>query len=113
MRIYRYMEKITRIYKALSDGTRLRIVNILQGKRLCVNRIAEVLGIQQAKVSRHLFYLKNVGLVNSERDGLRVYYTLPDNRLSKNVLKPLREIRKDVKELNDDAQRLVSQKSCC
>ncbi|MBI5682525.1 MAG: winged helix-turn-helix transcriptional regulator [Deltaproteobacteria bacterium] len=111
------MEKVIQIYKALSDGTRIRIVNILQGKRLCVNRIAEVLGIQQAKISRHLFYLKNVGLVNSEKDGLRVYYTLPDDGLCQPVIKCLKELRKDVIELDEDIKRLNKEKSreesCC
>lgn len=113
MRIYKSMEEVTQIYKALSDGTRLRIVNILEGKRLCVNQIAEVLETQQAKISRHLFYLKNVGLVRSEKDGLRVYYTLSDNGLCKAVIKSLIEIRKDTKILKDDIKRRIIKESCC
>jgi Predicted transcriptional regulators len=53
------MENITEILKALSDETRLRILNLLYEKELCVCDIMGTLEITQAKASRHLIYLRN------------------------------------------------------
>ena len=51
------------IFRALSDRTRLRILNLLQGGELCVCHIVSVLDSPQPTVSRHLAYLRKAGLV--------------------------------------------------
>jgi ArsR family transcriptional regulator len=63
--------------KALADETRLRILGILVGQRLSVNEIIEVLSMGQSRVSRHLKILLDAGLLESERDGTRIYYGIP------------------------------------
>jgi len=53
------MENLVDVLKALSDETRLRILNLLYEQELCVCDVMETLQISQAKASRHLIYLKN------------------------------------------------------
>jgi len=70
------MEKLLDALKALSDETRLRILNLLYEKELCVCDIMETLQITQAKASRHLIYLKNAELVKDRKQAQWVYYSL-------------------------------------
>lgn len=76
------MENLLDVLKALSDETRLRIVNLLYEKELCVCDVMETLQITQAKASRHLIYLKNAGLVKDRKHAQWVYYSMKkDERL--------------------------------
>lgn len=76
------MEKLLDVLKALSDETRLRIINLLYTRELCVCDIMETLHITQAKASRHLIYLKNAGLVKDRREAQWAWYALTkDERL--------------------------------
>jgi ArsR family transcriptional regulator len=76
------MEKILDVFKALSDETRLRILNLLHEQELCVCNIMETLQISQSKASRHLIYLKNAGLVTDRKQAQWAYYSLvKDERL--------------------------------
>lgn len=70
------MKKILNVLKALSDETRLRIMNLLFVKELCVCDIMEVLQITQTKASRHLTYMRNAGLVSDRKHAQWVYYSL-------------------------------------
>jgi ArsR family transcriptional regulator len=73
------MKKVTQIFKALSDPTRVRIVWLLQfGGELCVCDLMSVLALPQSTVSRHLAYLRHAGLVNGQRKGIWMYYRLPE-----------------------------------
>jgi len=72
------MDRIGRIFKALSDETRLTIMGlVLRHGHLCVCEVEQVLGITQSKASRHLRYLRDAGVLADERDGLIVNYRLP------------------------------------
>lgn len=73
------MDKLLDSLKALSDETRLRILNLLYEKELCVCDIMETLQISQAKASRHLIYLKNAGLVKDRKYAQWTYYSLIGN----------------------------------
>ncbi len=70
------MEKLLDVLKALSDETRLRILNLLYEKELCVCDIIETLKISQTKASRHLIYLKNAGLVKDRKQAQWTYYSI-------------------------------------
>ncbi|MBL7074446.1 metalloregulator ArsR/SmtB family transcription factor [candidate division KSB1 bacterium] len=71
------MKELAQVFKALSDEARLRILNlIMTAGEICVCDIQRVLGYCQPKVSRHLAYLKNSGLVEDRREGLWIIYTL-------------------------------------
>ena len=70
------MDNLPEILKALSDETRLRIINLLYEQELCVCDIMEMLQITQAKASRHLIYMKNAGLVKDRKQAQWVYYAV-------------------------------------
>ena len=67
------MEKI---FKALGDRNRIRILKMLEVKPMCVCEITHILGIAQSSVSRHLSILREAGFIDDEKDGLWVNYTL-------------------------------------
>lgn len=73
------VDGITEKLKGLSDVTRLRILNLLYEQELCVCDVMDILQISQAKASRHLIYLKNVGLVNDRKYIRWVYYSVVKN----------------------------------
>lgn len=67
---------VSRLFKALGDETRLRIVALLSHGELCVCHLEEALGLSQPNVSRHLGILRAVGVVGDRREGNWVYYRL-------------------------------------
>lgn len=83
--------KADQVFKAFSDPTRLRLLNLLRGGEVCVCDLTEVLHSPQPKISRHLAYLKKAGLVVSRKDGLWMYYRLGDalSNFQKSLLKCL------------------------
>ena len=71
------MKNLANLFKALSDETRLAMMNmLLRHGELCVCDFVETLGITQSKASRHLRYLLNAGLLDDRRDGLWSYYRI-------------------------------------
>jgi len=72
------LKTTTKLFKALSDETRLRILKMLEARPLCVCEIQHVLKGSQPNVSHHLKTLSDAGLVESKKDGLWIDYRLPD-----------------------------------
>ena len=72
------MKKASKIFKALSDPSRIRILKMLETRPLCVCEIQHVLKGSQPNVSHHLKTLYEAGLVESKKDGLWISYRLPD-----------------------------------
>jgi ArsR family transcriptional regulator, arsenate/arsenite/antimonite-responsive transcriptional repressor len=70
------VRSVSRLFKALGDETRLRIVALLSHGELCVCHLQEALGLSQSNVSRHLSVLRAAGVVEDRRDGTWVYYRL-------------------------------------
>jgi ArsR family transcriptional regulator len=66
----------TKLFKALSDSNRLRILKMLQSKYLCVCEITEVLGLATSTVSKHLSILRDIGFIIEEKDGKWVNYRI-------------------------------------
>jgi len=75
-----------KVFKALSDVTRLRILKMLEQRPLCVCEIQYVLKGSQPNVSHHLKTLSEAGLLESKKEGLWISYRLA----SGNGLQPLR-----------------------
>jgi ArsR family transcriptional regulator, arsenate/arsenite/antimonite-responsive transcriptional repressor len=70
------LRPLTRLFKALADGTRLRIVALLSHGELCVCHLEAGLGLTQSNASRHLAVLRAAEIVEPRRDGSWVYYRL-------------------------------------
>lgn len=68
--------ELDKFFAALADRTRLRLLNLMREGEVCVCFIAETLGTNNPKVSRHLSYLKRAGLVNGRRDGKWTHYSI-------------------------------------
>lgn len=70
------MRRLVETFKALSDESRLKIINILRTSEMPVSEISLQLGLSQAAVSYHLQALKYVGIVLDSRKGKWIYYGL-------------------------------------
>jgi len=70
------IEEKTKIFKALSDPNRLRILKMLQTKSLCVCEITDVLRLATSTVSKHLSILKSTGFIIEEKEGKWVNYLI-------------------------------------
>src|SRR5437016_10631172 len=101
------------VFAALADRTRLRLLNLMAGGEVCVCFFVEILGEPQPKVSRHLAYLRQAGLVEARRDGKWIHYRLA-GRLPKNA-QPI--IESALQSFGDDAEmrrdRAALRRACC
>lgn len=106
--------RVDLIFRAFSDRTRLRILNLLRGGELCVCDLIDVLGVPQPKVSRHLAYLRRAGLVSARKDGLWSYYSLTpaSGAFHTKVLECLSCCFADVPELAKDLEQLGRRPAC-
>ncbi len=102
------MKELEQYFKALGDGSRLRILNLLLEGELCVCDIQRVLGMRQPHASRHLAYLKNSGLVRDRREGYRVYYRLAEAERGKRkgLYAFLEEVCREGESFREDGRRL-------
>lgn len=71
-------EGLTRIFKALADETRIKIVYALLREELCVCDVAQIIGSTVATASHHLRLLSNLGLAKYRKEGKMVFYSLED-----------------------------------
>lgn len=72
-----------KVFKALADDSRLRIVESLFDENLSVSEIAEITGIEYSQVSHHLGVLRNAGIVNDRRAGKFIVYGINPDLLSR------------------------------
>ncbi|MBI4743387.1 MAG: metalloregulator ArsR/SmtB family transcription factor [Actinobacteria bacterium] len=78
------MENFNIFFKALSDQTRLKIIDLLsKEKEMCVCNIYKTLEVSQPRISKHLAILREIGLVKDRPNGKWVYYSLNDNAIKK------------------------------
>lgn len=110
------MTSLIEIYECLCDRTRLRILHLLAQGPLCVCHFQEVLGEPQVKVSKHLAYLRARAMVETERNGNWIVYSLlakPAAELQAN-LKCLQNCVQSDPEFRRDLEKLaVLRTSCC
>ena len=67
---------LVRLFAALADPTRLRLLNLMDGREVCVCYFVEILKQSQPKVSRHLAYLRKAGIVSTRREGKWMHYSI-------------------------------------
>ena len=74
---------ISDFYKALSDSTRIKIINVLEKRELCVCDISSLLNMTKSAVSHQLKNLREMNLIKSRKVGKEVWYTLADEHVSR------------------------------
>ena len=74
-------ERLVDVFRALADPTRIRILLALSREHLCVCDLAEVAGVSESAVSHQLRMLRDLRLVEWERDGKRAVYRLADDHV--------------------------------
>ena len=75
-------EQRARIFKVLSVGTRVRMIELLKRHPLCVNALAQALDITPAAVSQHLRILRDADIVTADRKGTFVHYSLNERTMA-------------------------------
>ncbi|MGE7676390.1 ArsR/SmtB family transcription factor [Lysinibacillus sp. NPDC094403] len=80
---------VSQTFKALSDPTRIRILNLLCTDEHSVNDIAEILDLGQSTVSHQLRFLKNLRLVKYRREGTTIYYSKDDDHIMNLLLQAI------------------------
>src|SRR5678816_1578168 len=108
------LNQLEELFKALADATRLRILRLLMAGELCVCNIHDALKIPQAKASRHLAYLRRVGLVTTRREGLWIHYRLSKSAdpIVATIEDATTHVLQHVDALRKDAERLEKQTGC-
>ena len=102
-----------RFFQALGDDTRLRLLNLMGEQELCVCYFVEILGQPQPKISRHLAYLRNAGMVSVRRQGTWMHYriAMPEHTAAAKILRETLAWMKEDRKMQADWLRLV--RACC
>jgi ArsR family transcriptional regulator len=101
------------LFRALADRTRLRLLNLIADKEICVCYFVDILRISQPKISRHLAYLRKAGIVTARRQGRWMHYRLvpPKDEGAAGVLKETMSLLRKMPEMQADLAKLET--SCC
>ncbi|MGA8938314.1 MAG: metalloregulator ArsR/SmtB family transcription factor [Acidobacteriaceae bacterium] len=101
------------LFAALADRTRLRLLNLMDGREVCVCYFVEILGQSQPKISRHLAYLRRAGVVEARREGKWVHYQIaaPADTGAAKILRETLAVLREDKGMRAD--RTLLNKSCC
>jgi DNA-binding transcriptional ArsR family regulator len=73
--------RLSELFKALGDPTRLRIISLLLENEVCVHTLETVLGMSQSAISHQLRVLRQLNLVRFRKEGRHVYYALDDEHV--------------------------------
>ena len=87
------IDKLARIYKALGDPSRLKIIYVLSKSPLCVCDIATLLDMTQSSISHHLRMLRDLNLVKFRKVGKLVIYSLDDDHVLRLFEEGIQHIR--------------------
>jgi ArsR family transcriptional regulator len=106
---------VDRIFKALADPTRVRILGLLAAGEICVCHIHDSLRLPQSLVSRHLAYLRRAGLVEARKEGFWVHYRIaePRDELTRTLLAGVYHCIGHLPTVSKDAKRLEKKTGCC
>jgi ArsR family transcriptional regulator len=109
----RKTDDLALLFAALSDRTRLRLLNLMDGREVCVCYFVEILGQSQPKISRHLAYLRRTGVVASRREGKWVHYKIvvPEDSGAAKILRETLLALGEDKGMQKDLSRL--NRACC
>lgn len=101
------------LFMALADKTRLRLLNLMRDDEICVCYFTEVMGESQPKISRHLAYLRNAGIVSARREGKWMNYSIqiPEDSSAAKLLQDTLDWLDSQTDLQADLKRL--ERVCC
>jgi len=101
------MDKPNQLFKAFSDETRLRILNLLARREHCVCEFQAILRVPQPRISRHLAYLRRTGLVEMSKHGKWITYSLasPRNSVHASLVRCLKSCFREIDFLQRDIER--------
>ena len=101
------------LFTALADKTRLRLLNLMRVDEICVCFFVEVLGESQPKISRHLAYLRNAGIVETRRDGKWMHYKIvePKHQKAAQILRDTLNWLDSQEEMRNEYKALAE--ACC
>ncbi len=88
------MRELVKAFKALSDETRLRILNLLLERECCVCEVMQALGISQTRASRNLGALYDAGLLKLRKDGLWSLYSIDREGMKEHFSELVEVVRK-------------------
>lgn len=83
------IRRVSRVFRALSHPTRLKILRLLSVRDMCVCEIMAVLNATQPTTSHHLNILENSGLIEERREGKWVFYSVADSKLLQNMIEQI------------------------
>ena len=103
------LSEMETFFLALADKTRLRLLNLMREDEVCVCYFTEVLGVSQPKISRHLAYLRNAGIVSARREGKWMNYKIdmPEDSSAEMVLQDTLEWLKAQDDMRADYEKLA------
>ncbi|HXZ30198.1 MAG TPA: metalloregulator ArsR/SmtB family transcription factor [Dehalococcoidia bacterium] len=106
------MREVIRAFKALSDETRLRVLNLVLERECCVCEVMQALEISQSKASRHLSALYDAGFLNQRKEGLWSLYSVDEDMKDylSDLVTATRKALKDNKATALDKERLKEAK---
>jgi len=101
------------LFRALADATRLRLLNLMSKKEICVCYFTQVIGAPQPKISRHLAYLRRAGIVAARREGKWMHYRLimPRDSYAASILNSAIAAMRADRQMQRDRDRL--NRACC
>ena len=101
------------MFAALADETRLRLLNLIGGREVCVCYFVEILRQGQPKISRHLAYLRKAGLVEARREGKWMHYRMApqEDAAAASILTAVLGSLRNDKQMQADRARL--ERACC
>ena len=104
------MEKL---FAALADKTRLRLLNLIRDEEVCVCFFVEALDESQPKISRHLAYLRKSGLVTARREGKWMHYRInePEDENLRRILHETISALTEEPEMHEEYEKLIE--ACC
>ena len=79
------MRELVKVFRALSDETRIRILKVLLERECCVCEVMQALDISQSRASRNLGILEGAGFVKSRREGLWMVYAIDEQAMNSYV----------------------------
>jgi ArsR family transcriptional regulator len=101
------VDDLDAVFKGFADPTRIRILSLLAAGELCVCDLVDILRLPQPTVSRHLAYLRRMGLVEATREARFAHYRLaePEHAVHQNLISCVRTCFRGITSLDRERRQ--------